>query len=472
MTMDTSVGKRNLVAVVFLVLSFSGFSMAQENSGLLSYDLKVRIEPAPGTIEVQAKVTIPLKDPQAREFKFGLHETFAVRQLKVNGKEAAFSFEPGELSPMTPAFRNVVVTLPADVPQGRIPLDIEYGGRLKSLPEFGASSGQEPAMDDQVNSRMVELACYSSWYPQFVLGEPIEVRMEVSLPQGWIAICSGKKLDEQVAAGRVVTRWFSAKDLDPLIAAAPNYKKISTRESGVEIEIYHTQMPEKFLKEEVRQIADVVRLYTGRLGETYIPGGTIRQVYSPKRKGQGMAGIARPGLIVTSEGLTLESLAQDPGFSLFQPIAHEIAHFWWNMGVGQGDWINEAFAEYYSAVAVQKVSSEAEFRKVIEDCRNQVRGLPSDAPSLATVPFMNDEVNYVVRHFKGALMLDHFRKVLGDERFFQACREFFQTYKGKPIGTSEFRGFWTKTFPDQATAVGLWLDSRGGLPPDKADVRP
>jgi len=460
-------GKRILVALAFFALGLPGFLAAQKDSGPLSYDLKVRIEPTPGIIEVQAKVEIPPKDLQARQLKFGLHETFAIGQLRVNGQDADFSFQPGELSPMTPAFRNVIVKLPPDVPQGRIRMDIEYRGRLKEIPEFGTFPDQELAMDDQVNSRMIELACYSSWYPQFVLGEMIEVRMELSLPQGWIAICSGKKLDERTSAGRVVTRWFSAKDLDPLIAASPSYKKLSIRQSGVEIELYYTQMPEKFLEQEARQVADVVKLYSGRLGETNIPGGTIRHVYSPKRKGQGKAGIARPGLIVTSEGLTMESLAQDPHFSLFQPIAHEIAHFWWNSGVGQGDWINEAFSEYFSAVAVEMISSEAEFRTVIEDYRNQVRQLPAEAPSLATVPFVNDEVNYVVRNFKGALMLDHLRKNLGDEKFFRACREFFQTSRGRSIGTSEFRGFWTEKLSDQKTLVGLWLDSRGGLPQDE-----
>jgi hypothetical protein len=39
------------------------------------------------------------------------------------------------------------------------------------------------------------------------------------------------------------------------------------------------------------------------------------------------AGIARPGLMVTSEGLTMEELALDPKFSLFQGIAHEIGHY-------------------------------------------------------------------------------------------------------------------------------------------------
>jgi hypothetical protein len=453
-----------LLIAIFLILSLPGFFVAKESVRPVSYDLRVRIEPGPGDIAVQATVEIPLNNPQARDFKFGLHETFTIKQLLVNGKKASFSFQPAEPPPITPAFRNVVVSLPPGVSPGQIRMDIEYEGRLKNIPEFDTFPDQKQAMDDQVNSRLVELAGYSSWYPQFVFGELVQVEMELSLPQGWISICSGKKLDEQVKDGRVITRWFSARDLDPLIAASPNYKKKSVRQSGVNIEIYHTQMPEDFVSGEVRQIAGVVKLYTDDVGETNIPGGTVKHVYSPKRKGQGKAGIARPGMIVTSEGLTLESLAQDLHFSLFQPIAHEIAHFWWNFGVGQGDWINEAFAEYFSAIAVQKISSEAEFRSVLEDYRKQVHELPADAPSLATVPFVNDDVGFVVRYYKGALMLHQIRGLLGEEKFFQACRDFFQTYKGKSIGTAEFRSFWKAKLADQKNMVDLWLDSRGGSP--------
>ena len=135
-------------------------------------------------------------------------------------------------------------------------------------------------------------------------------------------------------------------------------------------------MPEKFIEGEVQQIASVVKLYTDRLGETNIPGGTVRHVYSPKRKGQGKAGTARPGLIVTSEGVTLESLGSDPHFSLFQPIAHEIAHFWWNFGAGQGDWINEASAEYFSAIAVQKFPRRRSSRASSKTIENRSANYP------------------------------------------------------------------------------------------------
>ena len=454
---------RQLLAAIFLILGFSTFLFAEEENALVSYDLKVSVEPGQGEIAVQGKVEFD--NPGSNNFKFNLHETFAITKLLVNGKVAGFSFAPAEFSPMTPAAKVVVVSLPPDLSPGKLRMEIAYAGRLKKLPESGAAPDQTPSMDDQVNSHLVELAGFSSWYPQFSFGGvPVRAEFELSLPQGWISIGSGKKLDEHVNAGRAITRWSSPKDIDLLIVASPDFQKKYFRQSGVDIEIYHTQMPIRFIEGEVQQVASVVRLYTDRLGETDIPGGTVRHVYSPKRKGQGKAGTARPGLIVTSEGVTLESLAQDPNFSLFQPIAHEIAHFWWNFGAGQGDWINEASAEYFSAVAVQKISSEAEFRSVLEDYRKQVGELPADAPPLSTVPFINDEVGYVVRYFKGALMLDYLRETLGEERFFPACRDFFQTYKGKSAGTSEFRSFWKARLGDQGKSVDLWLDSGGRLP--------
>jgi len=42
------------------------------------------------------------------------------------------------------------------------------------------------------------------------------------------------------------------------------------RRAGVDIEIYHTQLPEAFIDREERQIADVVQLFTNQLGETNI----------------------------------------------------------------------------------------------------------------------------------------------------------------------------------------------------------
>ena len=457
----TAVGLLITVAVPILLWAEDKSESAPRD--LLSYDLRVTIEPHAGSIAVQGSIEVPLRDPAASNFRFNLHETLAIKKLLVNGKQATFADASVESEIPLAASRGVVVDIPAGTTGGRIRMDIEYGGRMKPLPEFNATDDWRHALDDQINSRMVELAGYSSWYPQFSFGQPLQAALTLSLPQGWIAICSGQKLEDHVARGRALTRWSSPKDMDIVILASPSYKKKSIQVSGVNLEIYYTQMPEKFIEQEGAQIAGVLKLYTTWLGETNVPGGTVKHVYSPKRKGQGKAGFARPGLIVTSEGLTLEGLASDPKFSLFQGIAHEIAHYWWNFGAGQGDWINEAFAEYFSALAVQQLVSEDEFRSIMADYRKQASGLPAEAPSLATVPPM-EQTSFVIRYYKGAAMLDTFRQTMGDEKFLLASREFFQTYSGKPTGTAEFRSFWKAKLGAQAQLIDVWLDSRGGLP--------
>jgi hypothetical protein len=455
-------GKRNLLVIISLVFSLSGYLVAEEKTTPVSYDLKVSIEPEQGSLAVQAKLEIPQQ--ATRDFIFDLHETFAIKKMLVNGKDAEFSVGLSEFSPMKPASKRITVHLTSDTTQEKVPIYIEYNGRLKEIPEFGTVPDQKQALDDQINSRMIELAGYSSWFPQVAFGQPLQVELDLSLPQNWISICSGKKIEDRIKEGRAVTHWSSPKDIDIVILASPNYKKKSIRQSGVLIETYHTRMPEKFIELEFQQIVGVLELFKGYLGETNIPAGTVKHVYSPKRKGQGMAGFVRPGLIVTSEGLTMESLAENPRFSLFQGIAHEIAHFWWNFGVAQGDWINESFAEFFSAVAVQKIVTEEEFENTVANYKKQVAELPADAPSLATVPFLNDEAGFIVRYYKGALMLNRLREILGEKKFLQACRDFFQTCREKPTGTVEFRNFWKEKLRDQANLLDVWLDSRGGIP--------
>ena len=429
----------------------------------VSYDLKATIDPALGTISVRGKMEVPLQEGASPTIEFGLHQTFELRKLSVNNSSATFSLRPMEPSLINPATKRVLVELPHNFSGNMARLEIEYGGSLKQIPEFGTFPDQHLALDDQINSRLIELACYSSWYPQFFpMGYPINVKLEVSLPLEWVAICSGKKLEDVVRGKQAITRWVSLKDTDILIAASPNYKRRANRLSGADIEIYYTRMPEEFVEKELRQIEEIMRLFTERLGETTIPAGMIKHVYSPKLKGQGRAGIARPGMIVTSEGLTLETLAKDPKFSLFQDIAHEIAHFWWNFGAGQGDWINEAFAEYFSVLAVEGASSKEGSGTVIDTYRKQVQALPATAPSLSTVPF--DGSSFVVRYYKGSLMLDYLRNVLGDAGFFRGSRDFFRTYRGKSIGTREFRIFWNERLSSQRESIDAWLDLNGALP--------
>ncbi|MFP3951528.1 MAG: M1 family aminopeptidase [Candidatus Bathyarchaeia archaeon] len=144
-------------------------------------------------------------------------------------------------------------------------------------------------------------------------------------------------------------------------------------------------------------------------------------------------------------------------------LAHEIAHFWWSFGAGQGDWINESFAEFFSLLAVEENSKQL-YHEYMSKILEEVTSLPQDAPPLSRVPFSNDRICYTVRYYKGALMLAHFKELLGDERFFEICREFYDTYHAKTVHTGEFRRFWTQRLKADEEEFNSWLDSEGASP--------
>ena len=451
-----------LCALVFFPF-LSTFLLAQQKPPIVSYNLNVTIDPWMETILVRGDVAVPFSEAGARTVQFALHETFEIKQMSVDGRKSKFSSHRAVPTMLHPARQMVTVNLPSATPAETVHVQLEYVGTLKQIPEFGTTENQKVALDDQINPRLVELANYSSWYPQFFdFGRPIEVHLEVSLPDGWMAICSGRKIEDRVRDGRAVTRWSSLKDTDILITAAPNYKRKVVSGAQGEVEIYSTRLPDEFIAREGGEILAVMNLFSEGLGEPTIASSSIKHVFSPKHKGQGRAGIARTGMIVTSEGRVLEELAKNPKYSLFQDVAHEIGHFWWNFGAGQGDWINESFAEYSSAIAVEKILSEEQFRKVLEGYRTAVATLSADAPSLATVPA--DGSGFVVRYYKGSLMLHAIREALGDDAFFQAARAFFDSYRDGSIGTVEFRSFWKARLGDRKELVDQWLDSSGGLP--------
>jgi len=431
------------------------------------YRLKVRIEPESGELSVEGKFHVILGDPSRKEIDFNLHGTFSIQRLKVNGRPADFQMETNEPWIIIPSSKKITVEIPEVDDRKTIDVDIVYLGKLEDIPEFGTFEDQKWALDDQINPRMIELANYSCWYPQFSFGVRFDTDLVLSLPDGWNCVCSGEKIDEWKDRNRKLSRWVSRNDTDIVIVGSPQLKLKTYKGNRINIHLYHTQMPESYLESEISQIEETFNLYTELLGSTAIPAGTVKHVFSPKRKGQGGAGIARPGMIVTSEGRTLDELKNDPDFSLFHGIAHEIAHFWWNFGSGQGDWINETFAEYFASVADQRIMSEEKFKSDLESYRELVKELPDDAPPLSSVPFAEGETNYIVRYYKGSLMLDDIRNRIGDRIFFQICRDFFQKLHHDLIGTTEFRGFWGDRLPEHKDVLNAWLDSPGGFPATK-----
>jgi hypothetical protein len=343
-------------------------------------------------------------------------------------------------------------------------LGIRYEGTLRRLPGWGEPNADGPFMDDALGPDRVELALYSAWYPSFGFGPTFDVDLDLAIPRGFGVACIGSERERRESPAETKARWEARSVNDVVVVASPRLRTKEIGDAAGRVLIHHTRLPEGLLLKEGRETEQTLRLFTRILGPSS-GGQTVRHVYSPRDWGQGYA---RPGLIVVSEGRVLRALAEDPGTSFLHGHAHEAAHFWWRFGAGQGDWINETFAEYFALLAVRSIEGEDAFRRILDEERADVRGLPADAPALAVVPFVNDGPGYTIRYHKGALMLDAFRSRLGDDPFLRACRRFYEGIEGRSAGTPDFRAHWREVLGGEEL-LSAWLDSPGSAPVPPAE---
>jgi aminopeptidase N len=102
-------------------------------------------------------------------------------------------------------------------------------------------------------------------------------------------------------------------------------------------------------------------------------------------------------------------------------VSHELAHLWSSGApINWEDWLNESFAEYASALFIERIFGEAAYKKKVADLwqtnREKFRGEPIRPVAGEARP---DSV-----HTKGALVLDELRDAFGLASVHRVIRAF------------------------------------------------
>lgn len=445
----------NLLFVLFLAGSGTAEVLPR------TYWLDVSIEPETGLLQVEGEILLSQIPAEQPTLFFNLHSSFTIEEIRIAARKAAFTSEPNSRTRTVLASKMVMVRIPGEIDREKAALRFTYKGKLQDIPAWGSRDGQRFGLDDVIDSERVELASYSNWYPFWYYGVHFDFEMEVSLPEDWLVVCSGDKSREETVEERKVTFWAGTRANDIVILASPDFKTASVESDRAVIELYYTELPEDYILGEAKGLEKTLNLFTEILGPPPGQSNVFRYVYSPREFGQG--GYSRPGLVVASEGRMLRALEEDPELTTLRGNAHEMAHFWWNFGLGQGDWINEAFAEFFGLLAVEKIQSREKFQEIYERYQEIVLTLPDDAHAISQVPPENTEMNYITRYYKGALMLHAFRELLGEDAFLQAARRFMQNFQNEGARTPDFRRFWNELIQEEEF-LNRWLDSPGSEP--------
>jgi hypothetical protein len=163
--------------------------------------------------------------------------------------------------------------------------------------------------------------------------------------------------------------------------------------------------------------------------------------------------------------------------SLEWTIAHGVAHQWWGATVGNDSGrqpvLDEALANWSAFLYYRETHTEAESKAALDE---QVRGVytlyrtfggEDMEANRSSREYRNSFQYSAIVASKGALMFEALRRLLGDERFFAALRDYYSANALEVAGLDDLRGAFVAGAPvEQRRAVSRtfdrWLASKRG----------
>lgn len=405
-----------LLSVLAVVAVFSVCAAAEE-APAPHYRLKVSSDPASHKLDVEAWIT------QAPSATFYLYKTFKVTSVEADGKPVAFHADP-TAAPL-PYSQPSVATV-ADA-KGVKELHIKYSGEMPEL-VWGVNT---------VSAELVELSCYSSWFPGFSGVWRYDYELELNLPEGFVAATNGALKSERTEKGRAITSWTSVRPgFDIAVVASPKLKKVEREVGGMHVEMFASPaIPESVLREETEGLAEEMRQFSLIYGPPSIKG-LLRVVFSP-REGWGYSRIP---MFAVSESRARYQLMGEAGEAReFQENAHEAAHFWWMFtGVDSPDnWIDEGLAEYTAfRMASDRYGAGFNVFKVGQYQRHIKTAKLTYAIAETPANGIDREIN---RYDKAALMFLDAEQRFGRAKLDAALRAIYTRFSsGSPATTAAF----------------------------------
>jgi Aminopeptidase N len=294
------------------------------------------------------------------------------------------------------------------------------------------------------------IACFENWYPVLCIydskgwhkeafsklgeanfSEISDYNVDINLPENEVVASTGKPVRERADGdGRknITIKAESVRDFTWV--SSSSLKKVEKKYKGILIKSYFTD------KDKVRGVSVLdtcsraFDFYNEAFGpypydefsvvETCLYGGAMEY----------------PMMTTVGE---LYYTYQDPQ-ALEGAVAHEIAHQWWYVTVGNNEyaepWLDESLATYSEAMYFEKYRGREMLKQRINPEIGLTRSIRNTGDSMGQFKNIN-EYNLVV-YLKGAYMLNELREKVGDKNFFDIMKRYYEAYRFKNADTNNF----------------------------------
>ncbi len=381
------------------------------------YDLTLAVDPAAhsieGTVTMRATITGP-----ADKLALDLDPALTVRGVKLEGKPVSFVHENGRIW-ITPAKAPGVGS--------DVRVEVGYGGEpriAKNPPWDGGFTWKQTKSGEPWIATSCQGEGADLWWPckDHPSDKPDGVDLRITVPKGLIVASNGTLQGKPKVAGKLAT--FHWQVVSPIsnycvainIAPYVELDDTFTCIDGTKMPIQFFVLPESVerAKRCMAQFLDHVKVFEEILGP-----------YPFRAEKYGIAETPHLGM----EHQTI--IAYGNGFRDEQYDwlhNHELAHEWWGNLVTCRDWkdmwIHEGFGTYMQPLYRERRFGRAAYVEEMKKARtmNVAAVAPRETKSSFEIYFGGGGSNDI--YFKGSWVLHTLRWQLGDEKFFQALREF------------------------------------------------
>jgi hypothetical protein len=283
------------------------------------------------------------------------------------------------------------------------------------------------------------------------------------------------------------TRFVAEGLRDFAIVAGRNLRAESSQGGGVSIRSIFRPDHEVIGRKVLRIAVAALRIYDRRFGS--LPLKTVTIVDAPLVATLGSAEFAGMGAIASAFYVDFDSptMRNMPDVireqrasvedSLEWTVAHVVAHQWWGATVGNDAGrepiLDESLSNWSALLYYRETHGEQQSENALEE---QLRGVykvyrtfggDDMEASRSSREYRNSFQYAAIVSSKGALMFEALRKLLGDEKFFAALRDYYEANSLEVADLDDLRGAFIAGAPvEQRRAVNRtfdrWLSSKRG----------
>jgi|GEM_PF-272460 len=254
--------------------------------------------------------------------------------------------------------------------------------------------------------------------------------VDIVLPGDMILAATGVQTGSQIINGTTRYHYDSGPARDFTLLASSGFKVVSQPVGQTVVNAYYLSGQDEAGRIALDVAAGSLEIYNEKFGS--YPYKELDVVESPLRYA---LGVEYPGIIMI--GAALYDAPEKPDFEV--TLAHEVAHQWWYNVVGNDvfdePWLDEALATYSSSLFYEFERGPAYVQGLQSYWQERYdKALRETGDDLVTADLKHFEslskasVYGAIVYTKGALFFKALRQEIGDQAFFQALSDYYQSH--------------------------------------------